>query len=399
MTRQFDFAMPEQFPELVELVSALMTRKISDVHLHHTALPDRAFYDDLAGPHDRNGEAAGREICERLWTSHVERHGWQDIAQHVTIDPAGRIWMGRDWNLPPASAAGHNGNATRGPFMLALVGNFVAGAETPTAAQLEATAAVVAAVQRAFGLAPDALNFHCDLDGQRTCPGTLDRDALLKAVAALPKAPRGDVAARAARRQSARGLPAAHGRRDLNGGDNRGERPLGDEAPGCLPGVAPDSGLTARRTRGTAARGGGGGDEAITPEMFRMLKPHVIHLRSGRFEDDGPFATTRSDAEGLVASIVRWARGLRGDATPRVLIWAHGGLAPLDRALAYAWRYHRWWLANDIYPVFFVWETGAIETALQIVEAQLGPRPAASRGTTGSSSPWCTGSAGRSGGR
>lgn len=371
--RKFDFATSDQFPELLDFVAATMTRRVGEIHLHHTDLPNRAFYADLAGPRDRKGEAAGREICERIWSSHVERLGWHDIAQHVTIDPAGRIWVGRDWNLPPASVAGHNGNATRGPFMIALVGSFGIGGEQPAEAQLEAVAVVVAELQRKFSLPAAALHFHADLDARCVCPGSVDRKALDKRIAARlkaspPAATAGPLANN--QREVCRILSASN---DRNGGE-RGEPVLGDEMPECRPWAAPPAALTSRRPRSASARGGRDGDGEITPEMFRILKGHVLHLRSGRFVDDGPFATTASDAKALVAAIVRWAGGLGTGRTPRVLVWAHGGLNPLETALDYAWRMRSWWLANDIYPVFFVWETGAIETAIQVVEAELGLR-------------------------
>ncbi|WP_347265658.1 caspase family protein [Paracoccus sp. (in: a-proteobacteria)] len=362
---RFDFATVEQFPEVVTLKAALMTRRLNGVHLHHSFMPDQALYRDLAGPQDRNGEAAGAEICRRIWSQQTERQGWVDIAQHVTIDPAGRIWIGRDWNLPPASAAGHNGNATLGPFMLVLVGNFEPGADRPGEAQLEAAAVVIAAVQAAFDLAPETLATHVQLDGHRSCPGQIDLAALTRRVAALRKAqpaaagrgPLGDT-----QREAYRLLNARRGEAQAS----RPARALGDEAATCRPWEPPSPVLAS--ARGAAARGG---DGALTPEMFRLLRPHVVHLENGRFVDSGSHATTRSDVQQLVAAIGRWAAGRD---RPRVLIWAHGGLVDEERALAYAWHSHRWWLDSGIYPVFFIWETGALETALQIVESQLGAR-------------------------
>jgi hypothetical protein len=41
--------------------------------------------------------------------------------------PQGGLWTGRNWNLAPASATGHNGTAGEGPFMIEMVGDFDAG--------------------------------------------------------------------------------------------------------------------------------------------------------------------------------------------------------------------------------------------------------------------------------
>jgi len=49
------------------------------------------------------------------------------VAQHLTIDPRGGLWTGRNWNPAPASATGHNGTAGEGPFVIEMVGDFDAG--------------------------------------------------------------------------------------------------------------------------------------------------------------------------------------------------------------------------------------------------------------------------------
>ena len=57
-------------------------RRISAIHLHHTWRP-------------RRGEFRGRATMEGMRRYHVERQGWSDIAQHLTIDPEGGLWLGR----------------------------------------------------------------------------------------------------------------------------------------------------------------------------------------------------------------------------------------------------------------------------------------------------------------
>ncbi len=54
---------------------------------------------------------------------HMEENGWSDLAQHLTIGPQGGLWTGRNWNLAPANATGHNGTAGEGPFMIEMVGD------------------------------------------------------------------------------------------------------------------------------------------------------------------------------------------------------------------------------------------------------------------------------------
>jgi hypothetical protein len=362
---EFDFVTADQFGELARLTKRLLTRKISGIHLHHTFLPTAAFYADLAGPKDRDGEAAGRAVFTRLWEEQAEQLGWDDIAQHVSIDPAGRIWNGRDWNLPPASAAGHNGNATRGPFMMALVGNFENGAEVPTMAQLDSAAAVIAAIQVVFELPPETITLHSELDARCRCPGIIDRAGLVAAAQKRRSAVKTDA-------HSAPG-PLADKQLDVHRLLGRGQRSatagaLGDEPPGC------GASLEVAAGRSVGARGGADDGGAITPEMFRLLRPHVIHLRSGRFVTDGRYATTPSDVRAIVEKLAAWAQTPAAAAGAPSMIWAHGGLNALEPALAYAWSTYRWWIASGIYPIYFVWETGAVETALQIVEELRGPK-------------------------
>ena len=112
-------------------------------------------------------------------------NGWQDIAQHITIAPDGSIWLGRNWNLPPASAAGHNGNAVAGPFMFEMIGNFDLGGDRFDGEQRKTTLEVITRVQRHFELTPETLVFHNAMS-TKTCPGTgIDHAAIVEDVRAL----------------------------------------------------------------------------------------------------------------------------------------------------------------------------------------------------------------------
>lgn len=367
MARDFTALMADQFAELARAHAAIASRTISEVHLHHTFIPDQALYRDLAGEDDRNGEAAGLELCRRMFRHHTLANGWRDIAQHVTIDPAGRIWLCRDWNLPPASATGHNGSSRLGPFMIEMIGNFDAGREAPSKAQWAATLAVIAGVQTAFALPPEALRFHNEMTEHKTCPGTrFAKDDVVKQVRAAhagtrEKAKEGPLDGtqrevhRVMQRHHER-LPADTHRDDLGAEPTECSRLTADSAALTRPGG----------TRGTA-RGGAAGIE-ITPAMVRTLRRHVVHLRGGSFVEDGPVSTTPSHVAEMVQGIRAWARDLPKGVTPRVMVWAHGGLSDDRSAMEYAWRMHRWWHDNHIYPIFMVWETGVIETALQTLD-------------------------------
>ena len=123
--------MPRPFHELtLEQFEAIVAdfpwrRRITEVHVHHTFRPNHA---DFAA-------RAPVESIEAMFRFHTVERGFADIAQHVTIDPRGIIWTGRDWNRGPASATGFNGNANAGPFMFEMIGNFDRGQDPWQGAQ------------------------------------------------------------------------------------------------------------------------------------------------------------------------------------------------------------------------------------------------------------------------
>jgi hypothetical protein len=103
-----------------------------------------------------------------------------------------------------------------------------------------------------------------------------------------------------------------------------------------------------------------------SPEQLRALAPHVINLRKGRLSDDGIATTTEADLDAIVANIAEKCKA----GGYKLMLYAHGGLTNERYGLAMAWAYHRWWLAHGVYPLFFIWETGGLETFWQIVEGE-----------------------------
>lgn len=174
------------FDLTVEQVRALLgifpfSRQIDSIHLHHTCRPAHADYQ-------------GVSTIYSMFYHHVTVNRWDDIAQHLTIAPDGTLWSGRDWNWAPASSPGANGDLSRGPFMLEMIGDFTEGGDTLAGRQLEGLIGVIAAVQDRFGLPPESLRFHRDLRPDTECPGTsLHYDSLLELVRGLRGRPRADV--------------------------------------------------------------------------------------------------------------------------------------------------------------------------------------------------------------
>ena len=138
--------------------------------MHHTWYPAQADY-------------RGLESIERMARVHVEVRGFEDIAQHVTVAPDGKIWTGRDWNRTPASV-GFGMNV--GVFMLEVIGNFDLSFDRLVGAQLDSVIAVIDAVQRRFALPVQALLFHREVpQTEKTCPGTsIDKADVLRRVRA-----------------------------------------------------------------------------------------------------------------------------------------------------------------------------------------------------------------------
>ncbi|MET0752668.1 MAG: peptidoglycan recognition family protein [Pyrinomonadaceae bacterium] len=158
-----------QFSQLLEQFN--FTRQINVVHFHHTSSPRHR---------DFNGHAS----VVSMFRHHTQNRGFRDIAQHITIAPDGTIFLGRNWNLAPASAVGFNTGANR-PFMFETVGDFNIGEDPFRDPQKLTVLTVIKLVQRRFGLPSTALRFHREM-ANTDCPGSsLNKDTIIQAVNAL----------------------------------------------------------------------------------------------------------------------------------------------------------------------------------------------------------------------
>jgi hypothetical protein len=96
------------------------------------------------------------------------------------------------------------------------------------------------------------------------------------------------------------------------------------------------------------------------------ISPFVINMENeGLLSQRGRFRTNFGDLEALLENHVpvaqqRWAIAKSG--TMDIAIYAHGGLTDEDAAAetARAWVPHLY--TNRIFPIFLMWETGAVET-------------------------------------
>ena len=98
------------------------------------------------------------------------------------------------------------------------------------------------------------------------------------------------------------------------------------------------------------------------------IRPHFVNLgNDGRLSTRGRYANDERDVrrifrESLPGTVRRW----RG--TPKLLLYAHGGLNDERASASRVATMRDYFLANRIYPLHFMWETGLAETVDGIVE-------------------------------
>jgi hypothetical protein len=106
----------------------------------------------------------------------------------------------------------------------------------------------------------------------------------------------------------------------------------------------------------------------ITAEMKETLRPHVINLTRGQFSSGGLFDTSQDDVDALFGEHLERAVAGHGPGDPlRVAIWAHGGLVNERDGLLGAYDRILWWRRNGVYPIYFVWETGFMQSVGQLL--------------------------------
>jgi len=348
----------DQFAALLEKFP--FKREIDQVHMHHTWRPNHSDYDS----------ENGHDAIVGMYAYHTQTQRWKDIAQHITIAPDGTIWLGRDWNAPPASAKGHNGSTAAGPFMFETIGDFDVGEDVLIGEQRQTVIDVVARVQKRFGLPPESLVFHRSLS-TKSCPGTgVDYDELLTEVraahAALSKA---KPAPRSAKRspfaedaletaqivdeciQALKRAPLSSTREPKNAEPTYEAAQL-EAAP-------------ASKTRNPMLSR----DAGLSPQKLAELRPYLVNLNLGLFSSEGKWKTERGDVDAIFGQHLEraLAEAKRESLPLRILFFAHGGLVKESAGLEIAHKHLEFFLRNGIYPIFFVWETGFFETIGQLL--------------------------------
>lgn len=114
------------------------------------------------------------------------------------------------------------------------------------------------------------------------------------------------------------------------------------------------------------------------------LSPFIINMENnGRLSQRGQFRTQPSDVDALLRIHLKEACrkwGLRANQAVDIAIYAHGGLNNEDAAAESA----RLWVPRlydeKIFPVFLMWETGAIKTVTNMIEDKIAPDQARASG-------------------
>ena len=149
------------------------------IQIHHTASPSYKHFYKANGTHE---DELTRQ--NNMKSYHVNTNGWDDIAQHFTIFPNGKIVTGR--SLANTTAIGIRGwNYNK--ICIEIYGNFDHGQDVMTNEQKQAVIAVYGELCKKFGITPSISTIRChawftaggtylgDYNAGRsakTCPGT-----------------------------------------------------------------------------------------------------------------------------------------------------------------------------------------------------------------------------------
>lgn len=128
------------------LASQSFARVITRVQLHHTYSPSYVNFKD----------ENHFTLQNNMKYYHVNTNGWDDIAQHFTIFPDGKIVTGRPLKTTPIGITGANS----GGICIECLGNFDKGGNTMREDQKNAIVLVVGESIKRFGLSTDAGRYN-----------------------------------------------------------------------------------------------------------------------------------------------------------------------------------------------------------------------------------------------
>lgn len=106
----------------------------------------------------------------------------------------------------------------------------------------------------------------------------------------------------------------------------------------------------------------------LTPDQLEALKPHVIALDDGRLGREATphpqtakrFTTVEADIDAIFRTHLPAFIEEKGLGTVPIVLYAHGGLVGVEAGFATAHQQVQWWKDNGVYPIHFVWKSGAM---------------------------------------
>ncbi|HEY9397036.1 MAG TPA: C1 family peptidase [Burkholderiales bacterium] len=125
------------------------------------------------------------------------------------------------------------------------------------------------------------------------------------------------------------------------------------------------------------------GDKVELAQEKRMrnheLAPYIVNMENnGKLSESGDFRTKYGDVEALVSTYLERAReqwGLGKDQPVDIAIYAHGGLTTEKDAATTAAQWVPALYEQQIFPIFFMWETGLLSTLSNIVKDLFAEEP------------------------
>jgi hypothetical protein len=116
----------------------------------------------------------------------------------------------------------------------------------------------------------------------------------------------------------------------------------------------------------------------------QQINPYIVNLENnGKLSDNGKFRTSTDDLHDMAQHYLPNALDdwkLKDDDPIDIALYAHGGLVSEDSAAETAAQWIPLLYANKIFPVFFMWETGLLQTIEDILSEAIGFTRAAAGG-------------------
>ena len=155
-----------------------ISRTVNKLQIHHTGSPSYSNFYKSGGGHE---DELVRQ--NNMKSFHVNSRGMNDIAQHFTVFPNGKIVTGRSLNSNPAGITGWNSGA----ICVEIYGNFDKGQDTMTQEQRKAVIMLYGEMCKKFKLTPSTNTIRCHAwftsggtylgdyypsKSRKSCPGT-----------------------------------------------------------------------------------------------------------------------------------------------------------------------------------------------------------------------------------